>query len=489
MLIKVSILFLIIAISPFCLAAQEENAEAVKYGSRYVELRLKSLNKFESRVKHQQERMLRKLKRKEARMGRKLKRCDSVGYARFQERNISYDSIDHLSKNDSNEIADDLAVRRNDAVDSIKGVQSFVQSKSEAVGFDAAAISKDAAMSELQKKLNYRKYLDELISKRGEELKGLRGLSGRIPGLKGIEKQIFYGRAKIGVFKEMQEEPTVAEEKAMEVLQGTKGFDEHISNATQGGDGSMQSLMQNGAGLDELEAMGYQTRRQMQDGLKERFGNSVGDVSKQMSVDVDAWNDKQQELGNLKDAKQSFEGMGRTEKLSFKVNEMRGLPFWKRVEKQYSFETARAGSDGAPATMTPSAMVAFKHTAKLKYGVGAACAIGLGESWQNIHFSFRGVGVRTFASWEWEYGISGYAGYERMYKQFAFIKDEGVAKTDIISTRHNTIHYSESILVGLTKSYKVNKKYNGAMQVLYDIWWRQKGLNSPIVLRIVTNSK
>ncbi len=134
-------------------------------------------------------------------------------------------------------------------------------------------------------------------------------------------------------------------------------------------------------------------------------------------------------------------------------------------------------------------MVGFKHTPKLIYGVGMAASIGLGQSWQDIHLSFQGIGYRTFATWEWQYGIGVYAGYERMYKAFVFTQNTGSAATDITTTPHDTPNYDESLLIGLTKSYHMNSKYNGAIQVLYDVWWQQKGLNSPIVVRFITTTK
>ncbi len=168
---------------------------------------------------------------------------------------------------------------------------------------------------------------------------------------------------------------------------------------------------------------------------------------------------------------------------------MRGLPFIKRIEKQYNWQTSRATADGKqPALLEASAMAGFRHTPRLTYGAGLAYAEGLGQSWQHIKLTFQGVGYRTFATWQWQYGIGAYAGYERMYKKAAFIKEQP-PDSDLRPTPHSSARYTESILAGLTKSYNINAKYKGAIQVLYDIWWQQKGLRSPIVLRFVTVKK
>jgi hypothetical protein len=112
----------------------------------------------------------------------------------------------------------------------------------------------------------------------------------------------------------------------------------------------------------------------------------------------------------------------------------------------------------------------------------------LGQNWSSIHFSVQGIGLRTYMSWLWQYGIGVYGGYERMYKQAVFTNSTG-ASTDITPTIHNTNTYAESLLAGLTKTYRMNDKWNGQLQVLYDIWWQQEGLRSPVFLRFATVKK
>ncbi len=215
----------------------------------------------------------------------------------------------------------------------------------------------------------------------------------------------------------------------------------------------------------------------------------MGTVAKQMGGDISKWQGKQNELvSNAKQTKQSLAQLKKAGKPAFKVNAMRGLPFWKRIEKQYSFNTALP--DGTkPAIVEPAAMAGFKHTPKLTYGLGVACSVGVGQGWQKIHFSYEGISFRSFTTWEWQYGISAYAGYERTYNNFLSIKKQQDKESVNYVTPHKTAVYSESILVGLSKKYKINDKYTGAIQVLYDVWWQQKGLNNPIILRFTTIKK
>ena len=167
---------------------------------------------------------------------------------------------------------------------------------------------------------------------------------------------------------------------------------------------------------------------------------------------------------------------------------MRGLPFAQRIEKQFNWQTSRSTLDGKPAMLQASVMAGFRHTPKLGYGIGIATCIGLGQNWNNLKLSFQGLGLRTYISWQLVYGVGLYAGYERMYKQAAFL-DTKQTSNELIPTTHNTRSYNESVLAGLTKTYNINNKWNGSIQILYDLWWKEKGLRSPIVLRFASIKK
>ena len=96
---------------------------------------------------------------------------------------------------------------------------------------------------------------------------------------------------------------------------------------------------------------------------------------------------------------------------------MRGLPFWKRVEKGYNFQTSRATPDGKrPAILELAGTAGFKHTPQLTYGLGLSASIGLGQNWSNIRLSYEGISIRSFATYELFWGIAGYVGYETVFQ-------------------------------------------------------------------------
>jgi len=483
-------LFIYCLTLPFSAISQEETT-TVYQGKRYLDLKINSLDKYNARLEQHQSRLLKKLKRKEARLATKLKAQDSAAYAKYKQQSPSYDSIGKLQDADSATKTSKTKWAKNAAVDSLKGITNFLQSQSDAA--DAAQLQGYAPeINKLKTDLNYRSYINGLIDQRANFLKSLT-TNSNIPVLTSIQKNVFYEKQKMNMFKQMEEEPTKAEEKVLEYLEGTEGFDKAINKAAAWPN-SMQHMTGNESASD-LTKMGFQTKQGLESSLQQKFGSdNMGAISQNMGKQVGQWQDQMNGLktaiSNAKQTKQNLQQLAHTQKPSFKINPMRGLPFWKRIEKQYNWQTTRATIDGQPAMLQMSAMAGFKQNPKLTYGLGLATEIGLGQNWNNVHISFQRLGLRSFVEWKWQYGIGLYAGYERMYKQAVFVNNpEATTSTDLVQTVHNTNNYNESILIGLTKRYNLNSKYNGAIQVLYDIWWQEKGLRSPIVLRFSTMTK
>ncbi|HXS36334.1 MAG TPA: hypothetical protein VN721_06510 [Flavipsychrobacter sp.] len=472
----------------FCAHAQEESSVIQQQGTHYIDLKLHALDKYNDHLQQQQQRLINKLKRREKHFANKLKNTDSAAYARYTHQQLSYDSIGRLMNADSVTIAAKTPKRKEPLIDSLKGVAALVQSQPNVPGAPQVP-GYNAELAKTQGELNYHSYINDLITQRTSYLKGVAS-HGNIPGISGIEQQVFYGKAKMNVYKEMEEDPSKAEDKALEYLEGAPGFEKNMNNVTAGPN-SMQSLSGNVSASD-LEKMGFQTKSQLQSSLQSKFGNNLGGVAQQMTSQINQF--QQQANGitsGISNAKQTMQSAKQLkhfniQKPSFKINPMAELPFWKRITKQYNFQTTRPTIDGKPAMLNLSAMAGYQQNPKLTYGLGIAYSIGLGQSWTNVHLSFQGLGLRSYVNWQWQYGIGVYGGYERMYKQAVFVGNTQIPTIDTTPTVHNTSTYTESLLIGLTKSYRINNKWNGQLQVLYDIWWQQEGLRSPIIIRFST---
>lgn len=469
------------------LHAQEEVNDVYIPAKRYIDIKLRSQSKYNTQAKKEQQKLLKRLTRLEKRYAKKLQRKDSTGFASYRLNPLTYDSIEKIANNKEHKTAQ-KPIGVSTLTDTLQAIQSFVVKKIHLNDNASVFQGYDEKITAVNTDSRHTANIDNLITKRTSALQNIQSQNkGKVTGFTGIHKQVFYARQRIKTWKAISEEPSKAEEAAYEILQGQQGFDEQIASINTPG---MQTLAGNAAPASELEKMGYQTKRQMQAQLQQKFGNSLSGVQQRMSSQITDYKDKlnniQQAKNTAKSTKQSIRSVNKINTPTFKVNPMRGLPLRERIEQQYNWQTTRATIDGKPAMFQFTAMAGFKHTPTLMYGVGIGTAIGLGTSWNNIRFSFEGIGIRTFAEKQLFYGIGVYTGYERMYKQTALFNNENRTERPGNINQHNTTKYYESVLIGISKRYRINENWNGSLQVLYDVWWKEKGLKSPIQLRIAT---
>ncbi|WP_293299884.1 hypothetical protein [Pedobacter sp. UBA4863] len=468
--------------------AQEEGGMVYLKGQKYLDVNIRAREKLNKRVAKQQEKLLKKLKRKEEKYLAKLKRKDSVSYVRYQQQPLTYDSIAKLNRKDSAGTLNKYTKRGRSGIDSLKGVKKFLQDKAHLQGssHQNELTAYDNKLSQLKAQEDKQTAINQLIQQRTTNLKNAnKGSNIKVGGLTDIQKLVFYAKGKMGAFEQISNEPSKGEEKALEFLQGQEGFDSYL----KGGNG-MASLT--GKSSTELDNIGIQTKQQIEGQLKERFGGNLSGIGQTMSGQIKDFDkhtkgitDVKNKIKHAKQAKQSFNKAGNIQKPEFKTNPMRSLPFSKRIEKQFNYQTTRPTIDGMPAILQISAMAGFRHTASLTYGLALTTGIGLGQNWSTVKFSFEGIGFRTYAEWKWQYGFGAYAGYERMYKRAAFTGSETASETTI-TNKHNNSTYNESLMLGITKTYRINEDWNGGVQLLYDVWWKEKNLRSPIQLRFVT---
>lgn len=476
------------------MAQCSENAEIQTRGKRYLSLNISALEKYETRLQHKQQALLKKLAREERRFAKALRSKDSTAFARYQTHQVSFDSIAILARMDTAQ-RKHIPIRGNAVIDSLKGVTAFLGK----IGNDVDGSPIDfsgynSKLAELKSGLNYREYIDNLIARRTAELKALG--NGQVPGLGNIEKQVYYTKAQLKACKTIAEEPNRLETKLYEYLQGQVGFDESVASTL--GDRGIPSAA-NGTGamsMANLERLGYQTKRQLDASLRQNGSTNAGGVQQQLGNKITDWqddatrltgraNDLKAQAAEIKSkaeqTKQSMKSLATTGKPSFKINPTRCLPFWQRIEKSYDFQTNRPTAD-RPMLLQLGGMVGYRQSPKLVAGFGIALNSGLGANWSNIRYSFEGFGLRVYAKWELMYKISAYAGYERMYKRAVFSSHWQSETQELYSTR-NTSTFSESVLVGLSKSYRISGKQSNAVQVLYDIWWKEKTSQTPFVIR------
>ncbi|PSK93144.1 hypothetical protein [Taibaiella chishuiensis] len=491
-------------IFPGAVTAQSENG--IREASSYLDHKTTALEKYLKRSDRIQQRLLRRLQKKEARMLVRLAAKDSVAYKQYLHRTPGFDSIAVLSK-DTTTLAR-MAKRRNATIDSLKGIQQFMHNQGNKLaaleGISGQALpggDYSGKIAELQGKLNAEQQVKDLIRQRTQSLEQMAAGAG-IPGLTGIQKDVYYAQEKMKAWRGLADDPDAAEEKAMEYLQGIEGFDQQL-NPNQGSFGGVGA----NATAESLQAMGYQTKGQVGKMLQEKFGNSLQSVQQSMGAQVQEFSnqlgkvtDKVKEAGNLaqearqglQEAKATKDKLKHIEKPAFHKNPERGKPFWQRLEPQYNFQTTRATPDGLrPAMVELGAGVAFKHTPSLSYGIGVGASIGLGQDWQHIRLSYEGISTQVYADWKLLYGFSLQAVYERAFRpqSRAYLQDNNTTPQQPSTSTDNVLKAAfggqqEAAYIGIMKRYRISSKWSGTFMAGYNFLWQQSNLRTPFMLRL-----
>lgn len=482
--------------------AQEAEA-SIASATTYLDSRTKGLEDYLKHSGRIRQRLLRKLKRKEEKIARQLAAKDSALYRQYISQKVSYDSIGRLA-NDTAALAR-LSQKKSKVIDSLRGVQQFLQKQKGKLGAASSLAGKAGVdlpytdkLGQLQQQMGQQQQLDELIRQRTSSLERL-GTGQQLVGLTQIQKQVFYAGEKMKAWKQLSDDPDAAEEKALEYLQGTEGFSSYLNT-----DKAFGGLAGNATAAD-LQRMGYQTKDQVNAMLQEKLGNSLGSVQQQMGQQIQEYTGKLKgvkgKLNEVKsgvsqvkqgvaEAKQAKDKLKHIEKPAFKKNPERGKPFWQRLEKQYNFQTSRAGADGLrPAMLDLGASVAFKHTPRLSYGLGLGLSAGLGQSWQNIRFSYEGLSARAFADWKWIYGFSFQAGYERSFRPGNRVYLPGQQNNPEPDKDNDNVlkqafsGQQQAAYIGVMKRYRINSRWSGTLLAGYNLLWKQEGQRSPFILR------
>lgn len=439
------------------------------------------LNKIKRVSKHEQrktDQLLRKLGKKEQRYLAKLADRDST-LEQSNQTKMTFDSIaNKLKSNDASAFESKTKHSMQRTLDSLRGLKQFAMNASQKANglLQTPKLDELKQLDALESKLKQQAQAQQWIQERSEQLMKMGQVSKYTKGLKGISKQSFYYTQQLKSYKNMVNKPSLLEEKALRYLQGMKGFDAATSNPSM--NVNEPNAMSHAKGVEDLERMGYQTKRQVKTHLTRQMGLQKPEQLEQLSSKFKAG--KQQ----LNETKQTLQTSKQDlKKLGFKPNPMRGLPLRLRLEKSMNWQVLRA-IDGQPAKLELNAQAGFKHTPTLTYNIVLGGALGLGKDWQHLRLSFEGLRIGANADLKMIWGISGQAGFERVYKSYTntIVRtgEQQLAPQVLTETKQ----YRDIAYCGLQKSYKLNSKYIGTMLLAYDFLWKQGNASTPIIWRM-----
>ncbi|MBX9448944.1 MAG: hypothetical protein KL787_04195 [Taibaiella sp.] len=399
-----------------------------------------------------------------------------------QEDSASADSLQHRE-----------SVAESGKVDSLKKIRAYLSRLDSATNELPAGLSAYRDRIErLEKLAGQNASLRGGIESRLEKLRS----SGDIGAYHHLLKQYAILNSRMDFWKQKIREPDEAEQELLAYLQGDASWNSLFKKERQEGlrsSGDMQ-----GMSIEELERMGFQTKRMVRQELESRFGTEqMGQMEEAMmqqltefTKPVEGFKTQYEQLKASKDALQHDLSSGRealgsvTESLrrpsSLFKNKMRGIPFRFRLEPLYSLRTSRPGPDGKPALLSGSAALLFRQTERFSLGAGLALDIGLGTGWRDIRISYQGLALQGITDYKLGYGFSFQAVYERRFGVMGEQSGTGIGENHIAEYFRSGSH---ALYAGCFKRYRVSSSYNGTLFIGYDFLWRQQGNLSPLVVK------
>jgi len=433
---------------------------------------------------------LKKLKKQEARIQSKLQQTDSLKYQHYLAlKSPDMDSLMLLSQDSAFIQKLNNSGRRGKSVlDTLQGLQNFMGK----LGNNPLGETVD--LSALQQKAALQQYFQQQVAARTGALERLlKGTKLENYGSKLNNTGLQY-KQQAAYWKQLLDEPDATEEKALDYLRGIEGFEEQL-NPNKGS--SMA-----GKSAAELEAMGYQTKAKVGEQLQHQFGDQLSNISQQAGAQLKEYTaalDKplqqvKQAQQKIKEGKQQLdEGRnsiqaaknGLKKPAGFK-NPMRGIPFWKRWETQYNFQTQRASADGTrPIMLQMGLNLGYRQSKALSLGIGLDGSIGLGRDWQHLQLTSEGVVGRVFLDHKLFWGISLQGGYEKslrpMNRAYTQLQEQYGNATNI-KTAMGLLQ--DAAYLGIMKSYRINSKLQGTMLVGYNFLNDKTKISSPWIVRL-----
>jgi hypothetical protein len=193
LLVRNALFYLLLFV--FCLTGvthAQQPEDNIKEANTYLDARMTALDKYLDQSEGMQQRLLKRLKRKEDKMLRKLAAKDSSAYKQYvQDQHLSFDSIASISNDTSRRLP---SLGSNKTIDSLNGVQRFIQSESGKLNSSTALLSQagistpnNAALSSLQQKMDMQVNTNQLIQQHIADLEKMAG-ANNISGIQGIQK-------------------------------------------------------------------------------------------------------------------------------------------------------------------------------------------------------------------------------------------------------------------------------------------------------------
>lgn len=317
-------------------------------------------------------------------------------------------------------------------------------------------------LKNLESELEYANEVDAFLKEREQLMRTAFINCGAGKQLSNINHQVYYYEQQLAEYKALMNDKQKLKQKILTTIRDLPAFQSFWKKYSY-----LAALFPTPADYGTPQALtGLQTRASVQNLIAQRIGGAAAtgvDPQQYFQGQVDAAQTQLNQLKERLDKLGTNTGGSDMTMPDFKPNEEKTKTFAQRLEYGFNLQTAPAYY-ALPATSDFALTLGYKISDTKKFGVGASYKLGLG-SIQNIQLSSQGVGLRSYVDIKAKGSIWVSGGFEYNYLS---------AFNSIQDLQNNIDVWQRSALAGLSKQYKIGKKREGTIQLLYDFLHNQQ---------------
>ncbi|HMT75225.1 MAG TPA: hypothetical protein PKA77_14220 [Chitinophagaceae bacterium] len=327
----------------------------------------------------------------------------------------------------------------------------------------------NAKAKQLEDKIKNTEALEQLIKERRKQLldQAMKYI-GKSKYFQKMSKETYYYLETIKNYKEIFSNPTKAEEVALKLLKRIPSFNEFLERNS-----FLSSAFGNPGAVNPNGTVGLLQSRVAVQGVAQQQLSASGPNPQQ--VFQQALQSARGQINELKQKISEFGGNSSDFDIpDFKPNPQKSKTLLQKIEFSGNIQTTKNNS-AFPVSSDFGFSVGYKPSPKTVFGIGGSYKLGWGDSFDNIRLTHQGVSLRTFIDWRLKRSFFISGGYEQNY--FTEIKN--------FSQLRDYSSWKSSALLGLSKKYKISKKKNGELKILYDFFSQTKiPKTSPVLFRV-----
>ena len=430
---------------------------AIGFPDRVYQAVSKKMDRVQSRMHEKTIKTLRQLAREEDKLKRKLFATDStIAASLFSDNQIDTNIISESGRNYL------------PYYDSLKTSFKFLLSHNN--GNQIQQINQVIShLNSLDQRLNKTQAIERLLSERKQLLNDCFRRLGMQEELKAFNTYVYYYRQQMKEYQLLLADPSRLEREIVKRLSSLSVFQDFFRKHSE-----IAALFQVPDGYGTPASLqSLQARSDVLQQINGRLANGGPNAEAFLQQNIQQ---AQQQLNQLKER---ISRLGNSESdidmPGFKPNHQKTKPFLKRLEFGTNIQSTRANSF-IPTTTDLGLSLGYKLNDRSIVGIGASYKMGWGKDIRQITITHEGVGLRSFMEWKLKNSFYVSGGFEQNYLQRFENLQQLYFKAD---------YWQQSGLLGISKKYRIGKKWNGDVKILFDFLYRSHvPVSQPILFRL-----